>query len=594
MRAMARSILVTEIFQKATKVRMGFDNDSAALTLMSTDIERINSGFMSIHDIWASIIQAALASWMLYNQLGVVFVAPMGVVTLCSIGLAILMNYTGDSQREWMAGVQKRVGLTATVIASMKNLKISGLSDAVGDFVQKLRVEELAAGNRFRRILIVAALFSFIPLLISPPLTFAFSQRTLDVSRIFTSLSWLLLLTNPLSQVFQAVPEVLSGLACLGRIQAFLESEDRHEFRQVVANTKRKLDAAAADAAIFPDSKIGSAHPIIITNGKFGWEADKFALRDINTHLSKASLTIVVGPVGSGKSTLCKALLGEVPFNEGTVTLSNEFRHVGFCDQTAFLSNGSIRDNIVGFSPFNQDRYADVIHATSLNFDFNTLPQGDRTNIGSDGITLSGGQKQRVSLARALYLQTDLLVFDDVFSGLDADTEEQVFRQVFGPDGLLRRRRCTVVLCTHSVKYIPAADYIIVLEDGTIVEQGSYAQLNTRQGYVQRLGLSGSLNSSTSSEDSISEKGVREADPQLLHQTTTNTSALEPETDVLRQVGDKSVYKHYFKSMGFFLAGSSILCAALFGFFTNFPTICELNGPSFLETQSLYACCNYC
>lgn len=567
MRAMARSVLVTEIFQKATRVRMGFDNDSAALTLMSTDIERINNGLRSIHEIWASIIQVALASWMLYNQLGVVFIAPMGVVTLCSIGLAILMNFTGDSQREWMAGVQKRVGLTATVIASMKNLKISGLSDAVSDFVQKLRVEELAAGTRFRRIYIIAAIFAFVPLLISPPLTFAFSQRTLGVSRIFTSLSWLLLLTNPLSQVFQSIPEVLSGLACLGRIQAFLESEDRHEIRKILADTKRESEAV-------------SVHPFIIKNGKFGWEADKFVLRDINTQVSKASLTIVVGPVGSGKSTLFKALLGEIPFSEGSVTLSNEFRHVGFCDQTAFLSNGSIRDNIVGFSAFNKDRYADVIHATSLDFDFATLAQGDRTNIGSDGITLSGGQKQRVSLARALYLQTNLLVLDDVFSGLDADTEEQVFRQVFGPDGLLRRRRCTVVLCTHSIKHIPAADYIIALGDGIIIEQGSYDQLVTRQGYVQGLGLSGSLENSASSEKLTSKKSIRETSPQLLHTTPTNTSALEPDTDVLRQVGDKSVYKHYFKSMGLFLAAFSLFFAALFGFFTNFPTICELNVSS--------------
>jgi ABC-type multidrug transport system ATPase subunit len=173
-------------------------------------------------------------------------------------------------------------------------------------------------------------------------------------------------------------------------------------------------------------------------------------------------------------------------------------------------------------------------------------------------------------------LQTNLLVLDDVFSGLDADTEEQVFRQVFGPDGLLRRRSCTVVLCTHSIKHIPAADYIIALGDGTIAEQGSYSQLIARQGYIQRLGLSGSLDSSASSEKSTSEKSVRETDFKSLHATTTDTSALEPETDILRQVGDKTVYKHYFKSMGLVLAASSLLFAALFGFFTNFPTICEL------------------
>lgn len=571
MRAMARSILVTETFINATKAPLGTGDDSAALTLMSTDIERIDMGFRPLHDIWASIIQVALASWMLYNQLGVVFVAPIGVVIVCFTGLVILMNFTGDSQRAWMAGVQKRVGLTATVIASMKNLKMSGLSVAVGDFVQKLRVDELASGSRFRKIVIIAALFAFIPLLVSPPLTFAFAQRTLDAAKMFTSLSYLLLLTNPLSQIFQSVPQVLSGLACLGRIQAFLECETRHDFRQVLADMNRSSEKTREDT----DSDLNMAHPVVIENGNFGWEADKFALQNVNTRVVKSSLTIVVGPVGSGKSTLCKVLLGEIPFSEGSVILSTRFPHVGFCDQTAFLSNGSIRENIIGFSPFNNERYSEVIEATALGFDLDTLPQGDRTNVGSDGITLSGGQKQRVSLARALYLQSDLLVLDDIFSGLDADTEEQVFRQVFGPDGLLRRRRSTVILCTHSIRHLPAADYIIALGDGTIAEQGTFSDLVTLQGYVHRLGLKSSSDSDASSEKTTSKKSVRESRPQLLRMTTTNASTLASETDESRKMGDKTVYTHYFKSVGWAVVGSSLCFAALWGFFTNFPTICE-------------------
>lgn len=471
MRTMVRSILVTETFIKATKARIGNGDDNAALTLMSTDIERIDVGFRSLHEIWASIFQVALAGWMLYAQLGAVFVAPMGVVIVCFVGLVFLMKFTGDSQRAWMAGVQKRVGLTARVIANMKNLKISGLSAAIGDFVQKLRVEELAAGSRFRKIAIIAALFGYIPMMISSPLTFAFAQRTLDAARMFTSLSYLLLLTNPLSDIFQSIPQLLSGLACLGRIQAFLECETRDDFREVLADMRRGSDNAQTDTAATFDSELELVHPIVIKDGKFGWEADKFALRNIDTRVSESSLTIVVGPVGSGKSTLCKALLGEIPFSEGSVRLRNRFPHVGFCDQTAFLSNGSIRDNIVGFSPFNAERYAEVIEATALRFDFDTLPEGDKTNVGSDGITLSGGQKQRLSLARALYLQSDLLVLDDIFSGLDADTEEQVFRQVFGLDGLLRRRRSTVVLCTHSVRHLPAADYIIALGEAPLLNK---------------------------------------------------------------------------------------------------------------------------
>ncbi|KFY33447.1 hypothetical protein V494_07619 [Pseudogymnoascus sp. VKM F-4513 (FW-928)] len=573
MLTMARSILVTEIFIKATEARIGTGDDSAAITLMSTDIERINMGFRALHDIWASIIQVALAGWMLSNQLGVVFVAPIGIVALCFLALSILMRFIGDTQRQWMAGVQKRVGLTATVIANMKNLKISGLAGAIGDFVQNLRVEELAAGARFRKIGIIAALFGFIPLMISPPLTFAFAQRTLDATRMFTSLSYLLLLTTPLSQIFQTIPQLFSGLACLGRIQAFVECETRNDFRKVLADMRRSSEKSRTDIVASVASEPGLEDPIVIRDGTFGWEAEKFALRDVNTRVAKSSLTIVVGPVGSGKSTLCKALLGEIPFSKGSVVLSTRFPHVGFCDQTAFLSNKTIRDNIIGFSPFDNKRYSEIIEATALNFDFDTLPQGDRTNVGSDGITLSGGQKQRISLARALYLHSDLLVLDDIFSGLDADTEEQVFRLVFGQDGLLRRRRSTVVLCTHSIRHLPAADYIIALGDGTVVEQGSFDKLMSRAGYVQSLGLKGSSDSDSSSEKSAWKKPMSETKQQPLHTTTTNTSSLAAEADGSRQVGDKTVYKHYFKSMGLLLATSCFVFGIMYGFFTNFPTI---------------------
>ncbi|KAF2462905.1 putative ABC multidrug transporter [Lindgomyces ingoldianus] len=549
LRIMVRSILVPEVFIKATKVRVGAADGGAALTLMSTDVERIRMGFRTLHELWACLVQVALAAWMLYQRLGVVFVAAIGLVVVCFACLGVLINFTGDSQRAWMAGVQTRVGLTATVIASMKNLKISGLSATVGDFVQKFRIDELAAGARYRRIWITAALFGFIPLLMAPPLVFAFAQRTLDTSSVFTSLSFLTLMTVPLSQIFQAVPEIVSGFACLSRIQAFLECETRQDVRQVLV-----------DAEDLPEVELA------VKDAKFGWEADKFVLRNVNFSVARHSLTLVVGPVGSGKSTLCRALLGEMPFSEGFVMVRTHHSHVGYCDQTAFLFNGSVRDNIVAFSAFDPARYAEVIRATALSYDFTMLPQGDGTNVGSDGITLSGGQKQRVSLARALYLQADLLVLDDVFSGLDAETEEHVFDQVFGPQGLLRRRGTTVVLCTHSVRHLPSAHHIIVLGDGTIVAQGSFDQLRHSQGFHQYA-------SSQKSTPATSTEPQLDPRPHLPPTGITGKASPAPITDGARQVGDRMVYKHYIKSMGLSLAVCCALFDSLWGTLTNFPTV---------------------
>ncbi|KAH8728019.1 putative ABC multidrug transporter [Phaeosphaeriaceae sp. PMI808] len=566
-RTMVRSILVTEIFMKAMKDPIGISDD-AALTLMSTDIERIRVGTRALHETWASALQAGVAAWLLYEQLGVVFVAALALIVFCFTGLGILISFTGDSQRAWMTGVQKRVGLTATVIASMKSLKISGLTAPISSFVQSLRVQELAAGARFRKIFICAALFSFVPLLLSPPVTFAFGSQPLTSATMFTSLALLTLLTYPLQQTFQAVPQMVSALACIGRIQAYLDCRSHQDFRQFSADLRLNTEK-------FPEKDF---HPwyqssLVIENGNFGWELGKFVLRDINARFIQSSLTIVIGPIGSGKSTLCKAILGEIPFSDGNVVSSNRNAHIGFCEQAAFLSNASLRDNIVGFSDFDPGRYAEIINATALTVDIATLPFGDRTNIGSDGISLSGGQKQRVALARALYLQSDMLVLDDIFSGLDANTEEHIFQQVFGPGGLLRRRRATVILCTHSVRHLPAADHVLVLENGTVTEQGGFGELMANPGYVRRLGLKDLSESDTITEDTTSKSKEQERNSQLFQVTTLDTVADVPDTSKSRRMGDRTVYKIYIKSMGYHFAALSLFFAALFGFFANFPVV---------------------
>ena len=579
MRAMVRSILIVEIYRKATVARIDTGRDSAALTLMSTDMDRINLGLRSIHDIWASIIQVALSSWMLYIQLGAVFVAPIVLVIVCVAALGVLIRLTGDSQRAWMAKVQERVGLTATVIASMKSLKISALSNIVGDFVQKLRVDELAAGTRYRTIAILAALFGFVPMLIGPPLTFAFSRQEMDATKIFTSLSYLLLLTNPLTLIFQSIPELLSGLACLGRVQSFLEYADRG---QSLANSDiAQIEGEKGEKVLIQHpTLVGRAQhappSVSIESGSFSWQLGKPTLRDINIFIPAGSLTVVVGSVGSGKSTLCQALLGEIPFSEGRMCFDARVSHIGYCHQTPFLPNGSIRDNIIGFSPFDPVRYAEVITVTALTVDLGLLPQGDDTNVGSDGITLSGGQKQRIALARALYVDAKLVVLDDVFSGLDANTEGQISRQVFGRDGLLRKRNTTTVLCTNSQKQLVSADHVIALDQGNVIEQGCLNELLARPGYVSTLLLGFQPQHDTMSAEPSDVGDISPATGVGSMGTKGTATILStPMSDSFRQTGDTVAYKHYFMSIGWSMAISSIVFAASWGAFTNFSTVCK-------------------
>lgn len=209
--------------------------------------------------------------------------------------------------------------------------------------------------------------------------------------------------------------------------------------------------------------------------------------------------------------------------------------------------------------------------------------------MGSDGISLSGGQRQRISLARALYLQANLLILDDVFSGLDADTEEQDFRKVFSPEELLKRRQATVLLYTHSVRHLQAEDYVITLGNGSVSEQGTFDALIAGDGYVHRLGLNGLSESETTSEELIIENNVQEyLSP--VDKIKRAKLAVAPNLDASRQVGDGTVYKQYMKSMGWLLAGSAVFFAFLRGFFLHFSTICKyytsLNTEFILERGS--------
>ncbi|TGJ82777.1 hypothetical protein E0Z10_g5987 [Xylaria hypoxylon] len=535
---MARGALVSAIYVKTTEASMATGQGDAPLTLMSTDIERIIQGFRSLHEVWANTAQVAISAFLLYQQIGPAFAVPIVIVILCAIGVLVPIRYTARGQKRWMDQVQKRVGLTSGVIASMKNLKISGLTTSIASFVQQLRTDELSASEDYRKLILISATLAHLPLLTSPFLTFAIAQRTLGVAKLYTSLSYLLLITQPLSQLFQTFPLIAAGIACLSRIQSFLESETRQDCR---AATASRSQVNAEKGVPSPESGLSTddttQRPVaIIENGYFGWLPGQMVLNDINIHVQRASLTMVVGPIASGKSSLCKALLGEIPYTSGKVVVDAQSPRVGYCDQTPFLSNGSIQDNIVGFSLFHAARYAEVVEATLLQVDCETLPQGHDTNIGSNGITLSGGQKQRVSLARTLYLQADLLIFDDIFSGLDADTEDQVFDRVFGRNGLLRNRNASAVLCTHSVRHLGIKTSSISIKSGTDISSKSETMLQPTR-----------------------KPAIESTAPDAYDQT--------------RRTGDSTVYNIYFKSMGLFLTSSFFLFGISHGVFTNFPTI---------------------
>jgi ATP-binding cassette subfamily C (CFTR/MRP) protein 1 len=557
---MSRGALAGAVYKKTTEAKLSTADDSAALTLMSGDIERIRLGFLNFHELWANAVEVGLASWLLQGQLGVAFAAPLLVVLCCIICASFANRFTGQRQKEWMERIQKRVGLTANMVSHMKHLKISGLTVPVENLIQNMRTGELKAASRYRTVYITVCAFGYVPLALSPVMTFAVTARTLDVTTIFTSVSYLLLLTDPLGYLFQNIPPLLAAFACLDRIQAFLDKEPRLDFRHNASDIR--IENGGGDNLVSAMS---------ISSGYFGWDADKLILKNINIDIPASRLTVVIGPVASGKSTLCKVLLGEVPVSQGQVAMHLASCKVGFCDQTPYLSNTTVRENILGFSTYNQQRYKEVIRATMLEQDLAGLPNGDETRVGSNGITLSGGQRQRVSMARALYLDSSLFIFDDILSGLDADTEEQVFRRVFRSNGLLQRRNATAVLCTHNHRHLPHADHIIVLgADGHVVEQGTFHNLIANKKYVASLGIS-SIDDvmCTDGDSAVETRELAWSRPSSMDRPVAS-SYIDAKR---RNRGDLSVWLYYLASLGKMSVAVFAICSLGWGFFYNWGTV---------------------
>ncbi|KAJ9161045.1 p-loop containing nucleoside triphosphate hydrolase protein [Coniochaeta hoffmannii] len=550
--SMLRAFLVTSIYQSSAETQS--IDGKAAVTLMSTDVDRIYTGMRNMHEVWANLIQIALACWLLQCELGFGFLGPLVVVMIGFVLSLLLSRYAVNYQHLWMGRVQKRIGVTSSVLSHVKELRISALTDAVIELVQGERREEIRQGAKSRTIRALSATLSSCPQAIAPVMAFAFGPGRLDTTKAFTSLSYLTLLTAPLLIVLQTLPIVAACWACAKRIHGYVGRPPRLDTRVLSSNLMSEgIEMSPMRPAI-------SVH-----NATFGWSEHETVLRDVNLDIRPSSITFVTGPVASGKSTLCKALLGEVPYTQGEITCSCDPAKVAYCAQVPFMFTASISENIVGFATLNAARYREVIDATMLTEDFKEFPQGDLTLVGSNGTSLSGGQKQRISLARALYHDADLIVSDDVFSGLDPRTQEQVCWRVFGPEGLLRKRGTTLVLCTQSVNFVPVADYVVELgTDGRIAKQGPVEQLIAT--VVDDLQIASVSTQADTGETSKAPANDHQGRIQVLAETAGETIAQPSATEM-------SVYWAYMASIGIRPLILYLVFVVCIGFCQNFSTV---------------------
>ncbi|XP_078474764.1 multidrug resistance-associated protein 1-like [Lampetra planeri] len=560
-----RSALTALVYNKSLVMSNAAKKSSTVgeiVNLVAVDAQKFNELPIYLNMLWSSPFQIVLAMYFLWQTLGPSVMAGVAIMILLIPVNGFIAVKTRSLQTEQMKLKDRRVKLMNEMLGGIKVLKLYAWELSFQAQVLEIRKQELST---LRKMAFLSALSIFCwacaPFLVALT-TFGVYvsvdvRNVLSAEKAFVSLSLFNILRFPLNLLPLVISNLVQASVSLKRLQAFLSHEE--------------LDPSNVER-----NNVEPGVSISITNGTFKWDrCDAPVLHNIALRVPEGSLVAVVGDVGSGKSSLISAILGEMELVEGRVSVRGS---VAYVPQQAWIQSGTIRSNVLFGRDMEEGRYRHVLDACALLPDLEVLAGGDETEIGEKGINLSGGQRQRVSLARAAYgaQSASLLLLDDPLSAVDAHVGSSLFRRVIAHGGLLHGK--TRVLVTHAVGVLPSVDLIVVLSGGRVTECGSHAELLARDGaFAEFLRTHGQEPTAALDDDNAGTAATTAAPPDVRSLKSQTSSGGRSDAGVDNEVGEEvkerlvqdekmetgrvslAVYQQYGRAVGAPLA----LCVAL-------------------------------
>lgn len=546
-----RGALIHVIYKRSchlsegSRSRQGF-GVGKLMSLVSADVSRIDFCAGYFHMAWTSVVQmlvcVGLTIWTLrYSALpGFVLISIMYPTQRCMVRKLFALR------RLSMPFTDARIKAVVEAVSSVRLVKTYAWESPILAKIANLRGQEMELLRKrlLWRSLNTAVSFT-VPTLaaVVSLICYAGVGNDLRPDLVFTALTFFLLLRTPLQLLPISLSAIADAQAALERLSLFLYAKLRDPDRPTDEVMPEMLSIEDALFVHHDENhqEIGTVSTVLeetAGSSTSDHEAQKLgssctSLYIDSLHIPRGAFVAIVGPVGSGKSSLLRALIGDLQ-----EVRSKDFRlgaKVAYCPQTAWLFSATVRENIVFGLAFDQVWYDETVKMCCLQPDFASLAEGDLTVVGEKGVSLSGGQKQRISLARAVYSgeERPLRLLDDCFSALDAQVAAEVFRNVIqyhSDSKNAMRSPITHLLVTHSTALVPHADHIVYMEDGRIIQQGTYEDMTASTGPFTRL--MGQEMQGQATADSLSDVGDKVAEwPAKFYQGSSSQEAAELGSD---------------------------------------------------------------
>ncbi|KPJ13568.1 ABC transporter C family member 12 [Papilio machaon] len=518
------------IYRKVLRMSQASLGEVAAgklVNLLSNDVSRFDFAFMFLHYFWLVPIQLTVVLVLLYYTAGFApYVGLFGVFILVLPVQAGLTKLTSIVRRATAQGTDKRIKLMNEFINGIQVIKMYAWEKPFQNMVRLSRINELKYLQRsifVRSVFVGFMLFTERTTLFITCLTIVLTGSILTATTIYPIQQFFNIVQMNLTFILPiAIASLSEMFVALERIQGVLMMEERDDLvppngitngvHPITFNgnkMSKPSDPVVAAKYVELDKQTAlrpAEKPKISVNAPFeyavemygvsaSWSKsnDKMTLKNISMRLRKGKLCAIIGPVGSGKSSLLQVFLKEFSICEGSFNVNGR---LSYACQESWLFPASVRDNILFGLPYDARKYKEVCRVCSLMPDFKQFPFGDQSLVGERGVSLSGGQRARINLARAVYREADIYLLDDPLSAVDANVGRQLFDECI--NGYLRDS--TRILVTHQIHFLKAADYIVVLNDGAIENMGTYDELVKSEKEFSLL-LTSLSESNTESED---------------------------------------------------------------------------------------------